>query len=215
MSRKPAKFYFSFHSPYSWMAAKLLEQRVPDAPELLEYIPYCFPDEQMLADMDARGVEVHYTNMSKAKHLYILQDTKRLAGRFGFDMTWPVDVNPWWVLPHHAWLSAKRTGDQHKLFWTLLDARWERGENITDRATVIRLLDQAGLDGKHLASAPEDQELRREGVDGLESAYMDDAFGVPYFKIGPHRFWGLDRLDDFVAALELKVAQLKAKETGR
>ncbi len=201
MRRRQPKFYFSFHSPYSWMAARILEERVPDAPDLIRYVPYCLPDDRMRADMAARGVEVHYTPMSKAKHLYILQDTKRLTARHGFPMVWPVDVDPWWVLPHHAWLAAHRTGAQHRLFWALMEARWERGEDITHRESLARILDAAGLDGAGLAGAPEDPEIRRQGVDGMQSAYMDDVFGVPYFMIGPHRYWGLDRLDDFVAAL--------------
>lgn len=198
--RYPPKFYFSFHSPYSWMVSRLLRERCPEALEAVEYIPYFFPDKLTLDAIDERGIEVHYTSMSKAKHLYILQDTKRLAARFGLRMTWPVDRDPWWVLPHHAWLAARRTGDEKTVYWALLDARWDRGEDICDRDTVIRILDDAGLDGQLLAAAPEDEELRKQGIDGLESAYLDDAFGVPYFKIGPHRFWGLDRLDDFTAA---------------
>jgi len=200
------KFYFSFRSPYSWMASRLLEERIPDAPRLFEYVPFFVPDEKTLADMAVRGVEVHYTDMSKAKHLYILQDAKRLCQRFNFAMKWPIDIDPWWVLPHHAWMAAKRTGDEQKLFWALSEARWERGENICEIDVVRRISESVGLDGDLMVSAPDDAELRKQGVDALESAYMDDVFGIPFFKISSHKFWGLDRLDDFVALAEQKIA---------
>ncbi|WP_432015098.1 2-hydroxychromene-2-carboxylate isomerase [Streptomyces cucumeris] len=196
------KFYFSLHSPYSWMATRLLSERCPEALTSMQWIPYFYPDELTWKGMADRGTELHYTDMSKAKHLYILQDVKRLSERFGYGVTWPVDHEPWWVLPHHAWMAAKRTGDQNTLYWALVEARWGRGENICDRETVRKVADAAGLDGEALSAAPEDPDLRAEGLDGLDAAYMDDVFGAPYFKIGPQRYWGLDRLDDFIAGFE-------------
>lgn len=203
--KKPPRFYFSFHSPYSWMATRLLEERLPEAPRLLEYVPYFLPDEKTRAALIGRESNMHYSMMSKAKHLYILQDTKRLAQRFGFPMKWPIDRDPWWELPHLAWLAARRTGDDHALFRALLEARWERGENICDRAVLVGVAESIGLDGERLAGAADDPEMRDEGVDALERGYMDDVFGVPYFLLGPHRFWGLDRLDDFLALLHQRL----------
>jgi 2-hydroxychromene-2-carboxylate isomerase len=205
--RRPPRFYFSFHSPYSWMASRLLEERLPEAPRLLEYVPYFLPDEKTRAALIQRDATMHYGMMSKPKHLYILQDTKRLAQRFGFPMKWPIDIDPWWELPHLAWLAARRTGDEHALFGALLRARWERGENICDRTVLIAVAESIGLDGERLAAAADDPEMRTEGVDALERGYLDDVFGVPYFLLGPHRFWGLDRLDDFLAALRQRLAK--------
>lgn len=199
--RKP-RFYFSFHSPFSWMASHRLERRLPDAHDRFEYIPYFEPDDQTEASLAERGAEMVYVSMSKAKHLYILQDTKRLSAQLGLSMKWPVDVDPWWVLPHHAYLAARRLGRGHDLYWALSEARWERGENICEHETVKRIADSIGLDGDLIALAPEDPELRSEGIDGLEKAYFDDVFGVPFFKMGPHRYWGLDRVEDFVSAYE-------------
>ena len=48
--------------------------------------------------------------------------------------------------------------------------------------------------------APHDQDIRREAVDCLYGAYLDDVFGIPYLKLGYQRFWGYDRLDDFLDA---------------
>jgi 2-hydroxychromene-2-carboxylate isomerase len=200
-------FYFSFRSPYSWMASRLLEDRLPEAPELMEYVPFFVPDRITLDMMAERGVEVHYTDMSKAKHLYILQDAKRLCARFGFTMAWPIDVDPWWVLPHHAWMAAQRIGKGRELFWALSQARWERGEDICLPDVVRKAGESVGIDGDLLVSAPDDPDLRRQGVDALERAYMDDVFGIPFFKIGVHKFWGIDRLDDYLALVEQKLAK--------
>ena len=208
-ARKP-RLYFSLKSPFSWMASHRLEKLLPTWHDDLELMPYFDPDDQTYAALEERGIEMHYVHMSKAKHLYILQDTKRLAAKHGLTMKWPVDLDPWWVLPHHAYLAARRNGQGKELYWALLEARWERGEDICDRDVLRRVADSAGLDGAALAGAPDDPDLREEGIRALDAAYLDDVFGVPFFKAGPHRFWGLDRVDDFLD----HYAKTYQKETG-
>jgi 2-hydroxychromene-2-carboxylate isomerase len=147
-----------------------------------------------------RGAEFHYAPMSKAKHLYILGDTKRLASRMGRVMAWPVDVDPWWEVPHLAWLAARRAGPDaaRRCYDALVAARWERGENICETAVLRAAATAARLDADLLAAATEDAGLRAEGVDGLVEAYEDDVFGVPYLRLGRQRYWGFDRIDMFL-----------------
>jgi 2-hydroxychromene-2-carboxylate isomerase len=201
MSRKPPRVYFSFRSPFSWMAMRRLHERLPEAPDVLDFIPFWDPDAQTSRDLEEAGARFHYVQMSKAKHLYILQDTKRLSGRFGYRMAWPIDVDPWWEVPHLAWLKARSDGDEHTLYRALTEARWERGEDICDRDVLAAVAASAGLDGAALAAAAEEPDVRRDGVDALVRAWHDDVFGIPFFIVGRHKFWGLDRLDDFLDEL--------------
>ncbi|WP_077801289.1 2-hydroxychromene-2-carboxylate isomerase [Streptomyces sp. JHA26] len=201
--RRPPRLYFSLRSPFSWMAVRRLEERLPNAEELIEYVPFTEPDDISMAELTRRGGEFHYIAMSKAKHLYILADTKRLAAKYGYAMKWPLDTgDEWWELPHLGWLKARELGVHREYYRAVMAARWERGEDICDREELRRILLEAGLDGDTLVSAPEDPAIREQGVQALMEVYEDDVFGVPYFKLGRHRFWGLDRLDDFVTALE-------------
>lgn len=196
--RRP-RFYFAFRSPYAWMTARLLEGRFPDAPDELDYIPFWEPDARTLELLRERGGEMIYTAMSRAKHLYILQDVKRLAAKHGFALTWPVDVSPWWDLPHLAWLKARRLGRGREFFWATYRARWERGAVIYERDVVRELAREVGLDPEQIASAPEDPEIRNEGAQALLHAHEDGVFGVPFFNLGFDKFWGLDRFEDFAA----------------
>lgn len=196
--RKP-RLYFSLRSPFSWMAVRRLEERVPDADRHIEYVPFFEPDADSATALAARGGEFHYTAMSKAKHLYILNDTKRLAAKFGYDMKWPVDVDPWWELPHLAWIKARQLGVHREFYQAVTRARWERGENICEPPVLGPVLAEAGLPVEPLLTAPDDPEIRAAGVEALLKVYEDDIFGVPYFRWGTQKFWGLDRLDDFLA----------------
>ncbi len=200
-TRKP-KLYFSLRSPFSWMALRRLEERIPNADEVIDFVPFFDPDADTAAALADRGGEFHYTAMSKAKHLYILNDTKRLAAKFGYAMRWPVDIDPWWELPHLGWLKAKQLGVHREFYRAVTEARWERGENICDAAVLGPVLAAAGLPVEPLLTAPADPQMRAAGVDALLSAHNDDIFGIPYFKWGMQKFWGLDRLADFLAVFE-------------
>ena len=87
-----ARVYFSFRSPYSWMAVERLTRAIPRIHDRAEFSPYWEPDERTLDALQKRGADIRYAAMSKAKHLYILQDTKRLATRLGMRIAWPVDI---------------------------------------------------------------------------------------------------------------------------
>ncbi|MCT2589593.1 DsbA family protein [Streptomyces sp. N2-109] len=200
---KPPRLYFSLRSPFSWMALRRLEERLPQAAELIEFVPFFRPDEKSEAALEEQGGAFHYTEMSKAKHLYILYDTKRLSAKFDYQMSWPLDTGAeWWELPHLAWLKARELGVHRAYYAAVAAARWERGEDICTPASLERICDEAGLDGAALVAAPDESRYRELGVQALMQAYEDDVFGIPYFKLGRQRFWGLDRLDDFLSALE-------------
>lgn len=195
------KVYFSFRSPYSWMSIHRLMQQVPGVFDRGEFIPYWNPDPATAAALAAHGVRLPYTEMSRAKHFYILRDTKRLARRLSLPMTWPVDIDPHWEVPHLAWLAARRHGLAEPCYGALTRARWERGENICDLDVVGKVAEEAGLDPDLARGAAGDPDVCSEAVSCLLTACDDDVFGIPYFRTGRQRFWGYDRVDDFVAAL--------------
>ena len=142
-----------------------------------------------------------YTNMSKVKHLYILQDIKRLTRKLGYQMAWPIDRDPWWDLPHLAYLHAHRLGKGHEFFWAVHRARWERAEDICSIVVLRQLADETGIDADELVSAPNDADIRTQGADALYRAYNDGVFGIPFFIHRFEKFWGVDRIEDFMTSL--------------
>lgn len=209
---KPPKVWFSFRSPFSWIAMHELDRRVPSARSTFDFVPFWEPDANTASRLAARGGEIIYTPMSKAKHLYILQDTKRLAERYGLSMTWPVDMSPWWEPSHLGWLQARAAGRQWEFYDAVVAARWERGEDISDPAVIGRAAEIAGLDPAAIASAVDDDTVRDAGADALYDGYHSDIFGVPYFLNKRQRFWGLDRLEWFLT--DLSVAGVDVSSGG-
>ncbi|GGR89317.1 hypothetical protein GCM10010252_30260 [Streptomyces aureoverticillatus] len=212
MKQRP-RLYFSLRSPFSWMGLRRLEALYPQARQHIDYRPFWEPGRQLTEQLTARGSGFHYAQMSRAKHRYILQDTKRLATRFGYRMTWPVDVeDPWWDLPHLAWIKARQFGRHHQVYELMTTARWGRGENICDAEVLRKVLAAGGQELTVLVEAVHDPQVRAEAVDALATTYDDEVFGIPYFAVGWHRFWGLDRVEDFLAKL---TEQPTDKPTGR
>jgi len=167
----------------------------------LDYIPTWEPDKVTLALLQERGGKVLYHPMSREQHLYILQDIKRLATNLGYRIAWPVDHEPWWELPNLACLAARQQGKGREFFHHLYRTRWEEGGNICSPEVIRRLADELDLDTEAVLRAPENPELRREGAEALLRCYRDGVFGVPFFVVGHEKFWGVDRISLFVAAL--------------
>lgn len=200
--KRTPRVYFSFRSPYSWMAVERLARVIPEPHGTLEFVPYWDPDAITEQELKARGGTFHYVQMSKAKHLYLLHDTKRLAARLGLTMRWPIDIDPWWELPHLGFLKARELGAEWEFYREVIAARWERGENVCEADVLAAVARRAGLDPDVIVSAPDDLKVRAAGVECLYRAYEEDIFGIPYFRVSHHRFWGLDRLDDFLNVLQ-------------
>ncbi|MBB5954055.1 2-hydroxychromene-2-carboxylate isomerase [Saccharothrix tamanrassetensis] len=213
MSRHP-RFYFSLRSPYSWLAFHDLLRDAPEVADAIEWAPFWEPDERNDQALRERGEQFPYVAMSRAKHLYILQDVARLAAARGLSVKWPVDREPVWEIPHLGYLVALREGLGREYIAEVCSARWQHGRDICDRATIADIATRLGLDPDEVSNACDDDGLRARGVELLMDVCRDGVFGVPFFVHRFTRFWGVDRLADFVAHVRSKLAPAGAPPAG-
>jgi 2-hydroxychromene-2-carboxylate isomerase len=199
--RKPPRLYFSFRSPRSWLAVRQLVERFPEAPHAITFIPHWEPDDGLRAALRSAGSDFLDTPISRAKYEYLLADTKRLARLLGYTMVWPAaDIDVSWEAVHLAWLYARSQGRGWEFYQAAVRKRWEHGMNISDLTVLSGIATDAGVDPAGAVAAASDPGLRDEALAALVSAYNEDIFAVPYFLVGRHRFWGLERLDGFLDA---------------
>ncbi|MCJ0871755.1 2-hydroxychromene-2-carboxylate isomerase [Streptomyces sp. AP-93] len=198
---KRPKFYFSLRSPYSWLAYRDLMEDHPELAARLEWIPFCEPDETSAKLLADAGGSFPYTAMSRAKHLYILQDVKRLAADRGLDFAWPVDRAPWWEPAHLGYWVALRHGKGAEFIARAASARWQEGLDICDPEVIGSFGPALGIDPAELSGAPDDPDARAQGLRALLSVERDGVFGVPFFVRGYDKYWGLDRLPAFAGAV--------------
>ncbi|MFI9152067.1 2-hydroxychromene-2-carboxylate isomerase [Streptomyces sp. NPDC053367] len=202
----PPRFYFSLRSPYSWLAYRDLLDRYDGLADRLEWRPFFEPDELSAKALAEAGGSFSYVAMSRAKHLYILQDVRRLTRERGLRMTWPVDRDPVWEVPHLAYLAAADEGRGRDFVDAAYRARWQEGRDICDRAVVGELARELGLDADRLASAADDPGFRARGVQALLAVDRDGVFGVPFFVDRYDKYWGTDRLAAFAEAVTARTA---------
>lgn len=209
---RTAKFYFGLRSPYSWLAYLDLLGRYPAVAHGLEWIPFWEPDELTLRLLTEAGGRFTYVPMSRPKHLYVLQDMRRLTAARGLSFRWPVDRSPRWEVPHAAYLVAAEHGRGREFLDLAHHARWRDGADICDPDVVGGFAGQLGLAPAALAGAADDPAVRAAGVRALLSAYRDGVFGVPFFIRGSDRYWGVERLAEFVRALDTGPAPVAARD---
>ncbi|GGW69191.1 2-hydroxychromene-2-carboxylate isomerase [Streptomyces xantholiticus] len=212
MARRGPRWYFSFRSPYSWMAYRDLTGSHPDVAERIEWLPFWEPDESAQDHLERNDIALPYVAMSKEKHLYILQDVRRLARARGLEMVWPVDPAPRWEVSHLAYLAADELGAGREFIDETYRARWELGEDISEPETMGRIGKTLGLDPLVLAGAHQDPQIRERGLAALGSLHRDGVFGVPFFISGFDKFWGVDRLPDFVGTVRAHFDRHTVKE---
>lgn len=204
MPRRRPRWYFSLRSPYSWIAYRDVLERYPDVAEEIEWLPFWEPDEAATKELAERGITLPYVPMSREKHLYMLQDVRRLAQQRGLRMAWPMDKEPVWEVSHLAYLVAERHGRGRAFIDAAYRARWEQGRNISDPDVMAEIGRSLGIDPEALAGAGSDPGMRAEGIRHLETLHHDGVFGVPYFIDGYDKFWGVDRLEAFVSVVRAR-----------
>ncbi|MEU1161409.1 2-hydroxychromene-2-carboxylate isomerase [Streptomyces sp. NPDC090075] len=191
------RFYFSLRSPYSWLAYQELTEHHKDLVERLEWLPFFEPDETSARMLRERGGRFPYSEMSREKNRYVLQDVGRITKARGITVNWPVDVDPVWEVPHLGYLVAAREGRGHDYIAAVYRARFGAGRDVCDPATIADIGRELGIHPEVISRAHEDPALREQGADILLRVCTDGVFGVPFFVQGFTRFWGLDRLDAF------------------
>jgi 2-hydroxychromene-2-carboxylate isomerase len=198
-----ATYFFSFRSPYSWLASIALKKRI-DAGIELELVPFFEPDKRSQALLTAKGGVFPYRVMSDAKHRYILNDIRRLTKKFNIEHKWPVDPSPWWEPSHLGFLKAEELGYGLPFFWQVYHARWQQILDISLPESIFNICKDAEIPNdiaEKIVNAPEDENIREKGAEVLYRIYLEDIFGVPMFTKKRKQFWGIDRLHDFMEML--------------
>lgn len=183
-------------SPYAWLGLADLE-RIEAMGARIVVVPVLFAG-LLNAHGTVGPAEVD------AKRRYLFRDVMREAARRGLQFAGPPG-HPFNPLPALRMCTAIEDDAQRRtLLVTLTRATWERGENLMDDETLVRLADAAGLDGTALLAAAQTPAVKAALADATAQAVADGVFGVPTFRIDgdDELFWGADRIDALLWRLQ-------------
>jgi 2-hydroxychromene-2-carboxylate isomerase len=176
-------------SPYAWLALRDLD-RIEAAGVRIVMVPVLFAGL-----LNAHGTigpaEV------EAKRRYLFRDVMREAARRGLPFAGPPG-HPFNPLPALRMCTALADDAARRMLLVACAcATWERGENLMDEATLVRLAGEAGLDGTALLAAAQTPAVKQALADATAQAVADGVFGVPTFRVDDDSelFWGADRID--------------------
>jgi 2-hydroxychromene-2-carboxylate isomerase len=193
------RFYFSFRSPYAWLAAERLESELGDLGVAIERLPiYPTPElSPQLFPNDAAGMP--------NKVAYIVQDVRRLTRERGLTVRFPPAADPDWSISHAAFLGAERQGAGHRFMLEVFRKRFGEGLDLGDDGVIADAARRAGLEPGAILSAAHCDELRAEASAGWRRAVeRDRIFGVPSFVYAGQLYWGQDRMHFLRSAVTRK-----------
>ncbi|GLB02444.1 hypothetical protein AtubIFM57258_003793 [Aspergillus tubingensis] len=197
MSPRPIiEFYFSFISLWSYIGSRRFESLIQETNARVIYKP----------------IDLMYIFSISGGHPVKERSTQRQAYRL-------VEMERWCrirdipIIPHPRFYPADPSLGHRVLLAAIdevghdspsvqqfvhksLEAVWASEMDIADSATVVRLADEAGLDGARLLErARGEPALGGKEVALTEEAKARQVFGAPFYVYQGEPFWGQDRLE--------------------
>ncbi len=187
-------YYLAPISPFSYMGGERLAQLVQETGAAVRVLPI-----DLTKVFPATG-GLPLKQRSQQRQDYRMAELRRWREHLALPLVlepkfFPADANPASLVI----IAAREQGlDALALSQRILRAVWVDEANIADRATLIELAADVGLDGEALAERSEVAEIAAEYERDTQAAIERGVFGVPTYVVDGELFWGQDRLE-FVA----------------
>ena len=190
------QYYFSFRSPYSWLALYRINVILDDLPVTIRLIPVFPPKDKenfMLSD--------------KNKVKYIVKDVSRIAKAYGLNMKWPKPFDTDWLSVHCAYIYAMEQGKGIPFSLAVYHARFVEGKDVGKENTMRDIGIACDLDVVMLTEAQSKREYKRNLLQGMANAKEEGVFGVPLFVYKNAHYWGNDRLEWLIREINSNTAK--------
>lgn len=175
-------FYFSFRSPYSYLAA----DRVFKLAELYK-IPVL---SKPVMPMVTRGIP-----LTKAKRNYMLADAKREAEKnhipFG-RISDPLGDGIQYAMALFSF--ALQQGKEKEFVVSCLSGIWAEGLDLTRASHRRKVIERSELDWAEAEAALDHEHWKKIADRNRDELTHMGLWGVPAFKYGSLTLWGQDRL---------------------
>ena len=188
MSRHTIQFLFDYNSPYSYIASHQIEglcQRV-DA-ELL-WLPVVLG-----GIFQSNAIEPPHTKANRRK--YLDQDLQDLADYYAIPYQQRTEFLFKPILSLRATLAVPQGAERAKAAHALFRGAFAADLDLGQPEVVVRLLNEAGLDGAALVERTQEQGIKDELKAITDKAIARGVFGAPTFIVDDAKmFWGHDRM---------------------
>lgn len=194
MTSTTIEFYFDPVSPYAWLAMEQFDRLTAAGGHIA-----CRPI-LLAALLNAHGTKGPAE--VPAKRAYVFRDVMRQARRLNLPFRGPPQhpFNPLAAL--RAILAVKDDAQQFALTRRVLAAVWAEGIDVADPDRLSTVLTRSGFDADAIRAAAATPEIKQRLRRVTQEAIDAGVFGVPTFRLRGELFWGADRVDTVVWALQ-------------
>lgn len=185
----PIEFYFDFSSPYSCIAAELIDdlaakygRKVKWRPMLLGVV-FQKTGQPLLVNVPLKGE-------------YSLRDFARSARYHGVPFNFPAKFPLSTVSAARAyyWLHGQDCAKARQFARAAFRAYWVDGRDISDLAVLQEIAAGLRVDPAALAAGVATPEIKERLRAETEAALAKGMCGAPWFVVDGEPFWGADRL---------------------
>lgn len=186
----PIDFYFDLTSPYSYIAAELIEPLAREGGRTVNYLPtllgFIFQQTGNTPPM-----------MNPTKGKYAAKDFSRSARFYGLPIEFPKKFPINATAGTRALLKVKDEMPEKVGEFTraLFRAYFVEGKDITDTTVVAEVAHDIGLNGEIIAAANDEPEYKEKSKALVQQSIEAGMFGAPYFVVDGECFWGQDRIE--------------------
>ena len=194
MRKATVELYFDPVSPYAWLAMEQVH-RIEDVGVRIECKPILFAG--LLNAWGTKGpAEV------SAKRAYVFRDVMREAERLNLTFQGP-PYHPFNPLAALRVIQVVEDADQRlKVAQKVCAAAWCQGIDISDESHLRAVLAHIGIDAEAVLAASTRPDNKTRLRNATQVAVERGIFGVPTFQFRGELFWGADRIDALLWALD-------------
>lgn len=197
MTNRPViEYYFSFISLWSYVGSRRFQQLAKDTNARVIFKPI-----DLLQTFSTSG-GLPVKERASQRQIYRLLEMERWRNireipLVNFPKFYPADPS----LAHRVLLAAiKESGHDNghvtEFVHKGLEAVWSRELDIADPLTIVKLAQEAGLDGNRLLERAEhEKEFGDQELALNKEAQDNNVFGAPFYVYQGEPLWGQDRLD--------------------
>lgn len=190
MQTPHVRFYFAYNSPYAYLANTRIEGALAPFRATIEYKPV----------YQRRTTVVQDDYLKSPKFRYVFEDVVRFADAYGLRLR----PGPFTDTRRAClgFLHADARGCGKAYHDRVYAARFLEEADIGSDETLGRIAEQVGLDRGRFLAALDDPGTAAALEQSNRDAEADGAFGFPFFVWNGKHFWGNDRIEWLVRAVE-------------